>query len=188
MANETVQTKKKFTETELWKFIKFSFAGASSSVVQILAELLFYKVIFKPLAGKTIESGVLSFLGIDSEMDAALAYFVAAAIGYAIAYIMNRKITFNSSGNVVRSVILYVIMVVATLFITAWISAELTALFKGWGNFAAADGSLKTVPKAIVSLITIIIPFVWTYPLQRFVINPPRKDKPAEETAEAKAE
>ncbi len=172
MANEA----QKFTEKhgELWKFIKFSFAGVSSFVVQYLFDLLFHFVIFKGLQGRTIDSALFRFLGIDSQMDAALAYLIAATIGYAVSYMMNRKVTFNSSANLARSIILYIVMVVATIFITAWLKGWLVqmAVDKGFVN---EDGTITWLADTIIFIVTVTLPFVWTYPLQRFVINPPQK-------------
>ena len=172
MANE----KQKFTEKhgEIWKFIKFTFAGVSSFVVQYLVDLLFHFVIFKGLQGRVIDSAVFRFLGIDSQMDAALAYLIAATVGYAVAYMMNRKVTFDSSANLARSIILYVVMVVVTIFVTAWLKGWLVnmAVNKGYVN---EDGTITWLADTIIFVVTVTLPFVWTYPLQRFVINPPKK-------------
>lgn len=172
MANE----KQKFTEKhdEIWKFIKFTIAGVSSFVVQYLFDLLFHFVIFKGLQGRTIDNAVFRFLGIDSQMDAALAYLVAATIGYFVAYLLNRKVTFNASGHLTRSVILYIVMVVVTIFVTAWLKGWLVniAVSKGFVN---GDGTVTWLADTIIFVVTVTLPFLWTYPLQRFVINPPQK-------------
>lgn len=172
----------KFTERhdEIWKFIKFSFAGISSFVVQYLFDLLFHYVIFAGLRGRVIDNAVFRFLEIDSQMDAAFAYLIAAAIGYFVAYLMNRKVTFNSSSNLALSVFLYIVMVLVTIFVTAWLKAWLVnlAVTKGYVN---ADGTITWLADTIIFIVTVTIPFVWTYPLQRFVINPPKKQAKAPE-------
>ena len=169
---------------EIWTFVKFALAAASSSVVQMLVYYLLYKFAFTSFAGKAVDNPVLKLLGFDDAMDAALAGLISVAVGYAVAYIINRKVTFNSSSNIVRSVIIYILMVLVTMVVTTWISAKMTVLMMGWPSCVAADGSLKSIPTLIVSLVGMLVPTAYTYPLQRFVINPPRKDKKEEEAAE----
>lgn len=160
---------------EIWKFIKFSFAGVSSFVVQYLVDLLFHYVVFRSLQGQTIDNPVLRFLEIDSHMDAALAYFVAATVGYIIAYLMNRKVTFNAKGHLTRSIIIYVIMVVATIFITAWLKGFLINVAERSGHVNPETGQVTFLIDTLIFIFTVTVPFLWTYPLQRFIINPPQK-------------
>ena len=164
---------------EIWTFVKFAFAAASSSVVQEIVYVVLYKLAFRSFADRAVESRFLILLGFDSAMDAALAGLISVAVGYAVAYIMNRKVTFNSSSNIVRSVILYILMVLVTMIVTPWISVKMTVLFMSWPS-CVADGALKAIPTMIVGLVGMLVPTVYTYPLQRFVINPPpKKDKDA---------
>ena len=168
---------------ELWKFIKFTFAGVSSFVVQYLVDLLFHYVVFAGLRGQTVDNAVFRFLEIDSQMDAAYAYLIAATVGYIVAYLLNRKVTFNASGHLTRSIVIYVVMVVATIFITAWMKGFLVNIAVANGK-VNADGTIPWIWDTLIFIFTVTIPFVWTYPLQRFVINPPAK-KTAEDAAEA---
>lgn len=166
---------KEFTDkhAEIWKFIKFTFAGTSSSIVQYAVDVLFHYVVFAGLKGQTVDNAVFRFLGIDSQMDAAYAYFVAATVGYAVAFIMNRKVTFQANNGLTAGIIIYIVMVVATIFITAWMKAKFFGL-------AVASGHDNAFVDFLIDLAVIIIPFVWTYPLQRFVIH--KKTDKAEET------
>lgn len=166
---------KQFTEkhAEIWKFIKFTFAGTSSSIVQYGVDVLFHFVIFRSLSGRVIDSEVLHFLGIADEMDAALAYFVAATVGYAIAFVMNRKVTFEANNGLTAGIIIYIVMVVATIFITAWMKGIFT-------SFAKEHEFYNGFIDFVIDLAIIIIPFIWTYPLQRFVIHRKTPDKAAE--------
>ena len=148
---------------ELWKFIKFCFAGVASFGVQYIVDVFFHYVVFRGLQGQTVDNAVFRFLGIDSQMDAAYAYFIAAAVGYTISFILNRKVTFGSDSGLTSSFIMYVIMVVATVFIAAWMKGAFTA-------FAAARGYENKIIDAVIFVLVTTIPFAWTYPLQRFVI------------------
>ena len=96
MSDTKTNAFKSWTEkhNEFWKFIKFSFAGVSSFIVQYIVDIFFHFVVFKGLAGQTVDNGVFKSLGIDSQMDAAYAYLIAAAVGYTVSFIMNRKVGF----------------------------------------------------------------------------------------------
>ena len=52
-------------------------------------------------------------------------YAISAVIGYAAAYVMNRKLTFQADANPVLSTILYTIMVVCTIAFNTWFGAYL---------------------------------------------------------------
>ncbi len=172
---------------ELWKFIKFSFAGVSSFIVQYIVDIFFHFIVFKGLAGQTIDNPVFRFLEIDSQMDAAYAYFIAAAVGYAVSFIMNRKVTFDADSGLTSSVIMYIIMVIATIFIAAWMKGFFTHFAVQHFAWATDDtGKITGLADGIIFILVTTIPFLWTYPLQRFVIH--RKSDKKDETAEEKAE
>ncbi|MBE6836290.1 MAG: hypothetical protein E7515_08625 [Ruminococcaceae bacterium] len=169
---------------ELWKFIKFSFAGVSSFIVQYIVDIFFHFVVFKSLAGQTVDNEIFRFLGIDSQMDAAYAYFIAAAVGYVVSFIMNRKVTFDADSGLTSSVIMYIIMVVATVFIAAWMKGFFTDFAVNKIPSATDDaGKITGLADAVIFILVTTIPFLWTYPLQRFVIH--RKSNKKEEAAEA---
>ena len=161
---------------ELWKFIKFSFAGVSSFIVQYIVDILFHFVVFKGLAGQTVDNEVFRFLGIDSQMDAAYAYFIAAAVGYAVSFVMNRKVTFDADSGLTSSVIMYIVMAVATVFIAAWMKGFFTDFALNHFAWAANDkGEITGLADGIIFILVTSIPFLWTYPLQRFVIHRKKK-------------
>ncbi len=166
---------------ELWKFIKFSFAGVASFIVQYIVDVLFHFVVFKGLAGQTVDNEVFRFLGIDSQMDAAYAYFIAAAVGYTVSFIMNRKVTFDADSGLTSSVVMYIVMVVATVFIAAWMKGFFTYFALNHFAWAANDkGEITGFADGIIFILVTTIPFLWTYPLQRFVIHRKKKDNSAE--------
>ncbi len=170
---------KQFTEKheEIWKFIKFSFAGVSSFIVQYIVDVLFHFVVFKGLAGQTVDNEVFRFLGIDSQMDAAYAYFIAAAVGYTVSFIMNRKVTFDADSGLTSSVVMYIVMVVATVFIAAWMKGFFINFAVNHFAWAVNEkGEITGLADAIVFILVTTIPFFWTYPLQWFVIHRKKKE------------
>ncbi|MCR5484306.1 MAG: GtrA family protein [Clostridiales bacterium] len=173
------ENKQKFTEkhAELWKFIKFSFAGAGSSIVEIIVQLLCTSVIFKSLLTVTLNVPALNFIGIESK-GYLFSYLISITVGYTIAFILNRKVTFHADSNPAVSITLYIIMVIFTIFAGAWLGSVLS----GWGMGLVDKGWNQTIVDFICKLIQMAIPTLWTYPLNRFVIH--RKRKPKGENAE----
>ena len=166
--------KQKFTEkhAEIWKFIKFSFAGASSSIVELGVQLLLTGVIFKALIEVPLNNPVFNYIGITSK-GYLFSYLISITIGYAIAFVINRKVTFHADSNPTVSIILYFLMVVFTIFAGSWIGSVLS----GWSVSLIAKGWSNTLVDTVCKLIQMAIPTLWTYPLNRFVIH--RKKKTA---------
>ena len=160
-----------FTEKhkEIWKFIKFAFTGASTSILEMAVYAVLQYGIFRSLQGVPVEnSPVLEFLGIEYK-GYMYSYFISAVIGYAAAFIMNRKLTFKSDANPVASSIMYAVMVGRTITFNTWFGAFLCTWItrNGWSNFGV---------DMLGKLIVMTVPTIWTYPLSRFVIHRKKKD------------
>ena len=158
---------------EIWKFIKFLFTGLSTSILELAVYAFLHYVVFISIWETPVKDNpILEFLGIEYA-GYMWSYLISATIGYAAAYIMNRKITFKADANPVLSTILYAIMVVGTIAFNTWFGGFIgTFLTKnGWNNIVWLD--------LIVKFLLMQLPVVWTYPLNRFVIH--RKKKPEAE-------
>ena len=154
---------------EIWKFIKFSFTGASTSILEIVMFALFQYVVFKSLNQVPVtDNPVLSFLGIEYK-GYMWSYFLSAVIGYTASYIMNRKLTFKADSNIFLSTVLYIIMVVFTIAFNTWFGAFLGTRIKNGGY----DSFVIVI---LTKLLVMTVPTLWTYPLQRFVIHRRRKE------------
>ncbi len=155
--------------SEIWKFIKFTFTGASTSILEMAVYAVLQYGVFRSLQGVPVEnSPVLEFLGIEYK-GYLYSYLISAIIGYAAAFLMNRKLTFKADANPLVSSILYAIMVICTITFNTWFGAFLGTIVtnNGWSNFWV-DMLLK--------LVVMTLPPVWTYPLSRFVIHRKKKD------------
>ena len=81
---------------EIWKFIKFTFTGASTSVLELAVFAFLQYVVFKSMNTTPVtDNAVLHFLGIQYK-GYMYSYAISAVIGYAAAYVMNRKLTFQA--------------------------------------------------------------------------------------------
>ena len=155
--------------------VKFAFTACSTAVLQMLSFALLYYVVFRNLQNTPVAyHPVLDFLDIKFKGDM-YSYFISAVIGYTASYIMNRKLTFKANTNVLLSGILYALMVVVTVAFNTWFGSFLNAWLKtnGWDNFFTI---------MLASLITMLVPTLWTYPLQRFVILRQRTPQTEEPT------
>lgn len=159
-----------FTEkhAELWKFIKFSLVGASSTLVEMGVFYLLQYVVFKSILHDPLpENAVLNLLKLTQGKGYLYAYIISTTIGYAIAFVLNRKTTFKADSNVALSTTLYVLMVVFTIFATAYLGTQFQLIMANHGYQALGDAIGKPLAAGIAT--------VWTYPLNRFVIHRHKK-------------
>ncbi len=161
---------KAFTEkhAEIWKFVKFTFTGVSTSVLELGVFMFLQYVVFRSMNETPVtDNPVLSFLGIEY-MGYMYSYFISATIGYAAAYIMNRKLTFKADANPVLSTVLYIIMVVCTIAFNTWFGAFL-------GTLITNSGHNNAFVEMLTKIVVMTVPTLWTYPLNRFVIHRKKK-------------
>lgn len=181
------EQKQKFTEkhAELWKFIKFTLVGFSSTLVELGVFYLLQYVVFKNIAHAPMPDNslfrFLTSIGLAEGLGIFYAYVISTTIGYIIAFILNRKTTFKADSNVVLSTILYILMVVFTIIATAWIGTK-------FQNFMVAH-NLKNIGDIIGKPLVAALATAWTYPLNRFVIHRHKKpEAEVEETQKVTAE
>lgn len=156
---------------ELWKFIKFSIAGGASSIIELIVHMVLLETVFKSLKAVPITNEVLNMINIDSK-GYLYTYLISTAVGYGIAFILNRKVTFQADSNPTLSIFLYVLMVIGTIFANGWIGSALS-------SFAVERGFDTFFGEFVIKIVCMLIPSLWTYPLNRFVIH--RKKKVVEE-------
>lgn len=160
----------KFTEkhAELWKFIKFSLVGASSTLVELGVFYLLQYAVFKSILNAPLpENAILNLLKLTQGKGYLYAYIISTTIGYAIAFVLNRKTTFKADSNVALSTTLYILMVVFTIFATAYLGTQFQLIMANHGYQALGDAIGKPLAAGIAT--------VWTYPLNRFVIHRHKK-------------
>lgn len=155
---------------ELWKFIKFNICVLVTSALDICSYLFLLYVVFKNQNSTPLpESQLLSLLGIRYK-GYLFAYLISTTLGYAAAFLINRKITFHANINVVGSSVMYFALAVFNILVSSWIGSVFGAY--------TAEHSLSSPLLEIVSKFIIInIPTLWTYPLERFVIQRKKKKR-----------
>ena len=121
---------------ELWRALKFTVISLSAGIIQIGSFTLFNELIL-------------------SEEQAALSHFIALVLSVIWNFTINRKVTFKSSNNIVKSMILvalfYVVFTPASTIFMDWATGI------GWNEY-------------LVEAINMLANFVLEYLFTRFVV------------------
>lgn len=157
-------------ETELYKFIKFNICVVVTSLLDVSCYVLMLYTVFKGINQEPLpNSALLSLLGIKYK-GYLYAYLISTTIGYVAAYLINRKITFKSDINPVYSGMLYFILAMINILISSYIGGVFNSIIK-------AKNLTSPIIDIISKLIIINIPTIWTYPIERYVIQIQNKPK-----------
>lgn len=149
---------------EFWKFIKFNISVLVTSALDICVYLLLLYFVFAHLNSNPLPSSeLLSFLGIRYE-GYLYSYLISTTVGYVAAYLINRKITFHSDVNPAYSTFLYVLLAVFNILFSSWFGGIA-------GSFMAAKSLSNPATEIISKFIIINIPTLWTYPIERYIIQ-----------------
>ena len=168
---------------EIWKILKWMIAGFIANVPELAVYMglcsLFtlWNVVSYP------NMFLFRFLAEHSADDARYgiavkiyAYMISTAVGYAIAFVLNRKVTFHADSNVALSTFLYILLVILTIFMNGLIGPSLSTFA---GNLPIGE----TLAEIVSKFICMLIPGLWVYPLNRFVIHRQHKPKAELEAA-----
>lgn len=150
---------------EFWKFIKFNCAGALSNIPELATQLILVYLVFK--CADAPES-----------RETKIAYYCSTFVGYAVAFVLNRKITFHADANPFVSTILYVIMVIFTIWAKGIVGPWLSSFTNSFLPVALAP--------TVATLLGMAVPMIWTYPCNRFIIHRKKKATAVEEKSEDK--
>ena len=179
---------KAFTEkhARLWELVKFMFTACSTTVLYYIIFWIGQAALTEPLKDVQVNNAILRFLGYDANLGLAISYLSASFLSYVASYIMNRKVTFKSNSNIALSTILFALMVVVTTAFTSWFGTFVTEWATAKGGFWAS-GFMSSL---VIPTVAMLIPFVWTFPFQKYVIyrNKPVEEEEAQEENSVSAE
>ena len=168
---------------ELWKIIKWMLAGFIANVPELVVYMLL-AALFTTIGVTYLPNFFLFNYLVEHSAEAAqytvaaqvYAYMISTAIGYTIAFIVNRKATFHADSNIALSTVLYIIMVIFTIFMNGLIGPALSSLL---GRLPFNNGVIEAISK----FLSMLIPGLWTYPASRFLIHRKKKEVASEEEA-----
>lgn len=155
---------------ELWKFIKFNISVLVTSAIDILSYLVLLYFVFKSCNGVELgDNALLSLLGIRYK-GYLYSYLISTALGYISAYLINRRVTFHSDVNPLYSSVLYIVLAVFNILVSSYIGSV-------FGTYMSIHNMSNPITEIISKFVIINIPTLWTYPLERYVIqiNKPKK-------------
>ena len=160
---------------ELWKFIKWCIMGLVSTVPEMGSYYLMQYVLFKniltaPISAPPALQAVLDLVKLNEGRGYLYAGLISITIGYTVAYVLNRKLSFKSDANVALSSFLYALNVLLVILVGSWVVAKFSMFLvaRGWQSW---DFLAKPVQ--------MLVPMIWAYPLNRFIVFTQKKEKPA---------
>jgi len=160
---------------ELWKYVKFFLVGAVTS----LPDWGSYMISLYALRALGVDQQGAIFRLFEhvaplregfSPATVVYAYMISTTIGYACAFILNRKVSFYADSNVALSTFLYILMVIFTIF------ANSLAVGPFISGLVGRAGLPPALSESISKILVMSIPGIWTYPLSRFVIHRKKKE------------
>lgn len=160
--------------TELYKFIKFSVMGGLATIIELVVYYLLQGYAFRSINTSPVQIWIFSYEG----RGYMWAFLISTTIGYAIAFVLNRKLTFQADANPAISILLYIIMVLFTIAATTWLGTAIMS----WSVANGYQRAGEIIAKPIVASLAVL----WTYPLNRFVIHRKKRTQhimPAESDA-----
>lgn len=157
-------------KSELWKFIKFNICVVVTSVLDIVSYMFMLYVVFKSQCNTPLpESALLSLLGIRYK-GYLYSYLISTSIGYIAAYLINRKVTFKSNINPLYSSVLYAALAIFNILVSSYLGGV-------FGTYIASHGISSPIIEIVSKFIIINIPTIWTYPLERYIIQINKKER-----------
>jgi putative flippase GtrA len=160
---------------ELWKILKWMAVGFIANVPELGVHMLCLNL-FRDVANLGIFGFMANIAPIDDKYGLAAsvyAFMISTAVGYAIAFVLNRKATFHADSNIALSTFLYVLMVCLIIYVNCIVGPIITDLV---GKLHMPDNISQIISK----FLCMIAAGVWSYPITRFVIHRKKKGGPAD--------
>lgn len=162
-------TKLKANHPEIWKFVKFNITVVVTSILDVVSYLFLLYVVFKKYNDIALpNNALLSLLGIKYQ-GYLFSYIISTSIGYIAAYLINRKITFRSNINPAYSSFLYFLLAVFNILVSSYIGSV-------FGSFVLERNINTPIVEIVSKFIIINIPTIWTYPIERYIIQIKKKE------------
>ena len=127
-------------------------------------------VVFKGQCNTPLpESALLSLLGIRYK-GYLYSYLISTTIGYIAAYLINRKVTFKSNINPLYSSVLYAALAIFNILVSSYLGGV-------FGTYITSHGMSSPTIEMVSKFVIINIPTIWTYPLERYIIQINKKER-----------
>ena len=170
-----MENNEKFTKKHegVWQLIKFIIVSAGAGITETLSFLIL-STLLKTRLTQDFDFFVFHYTA-EKELNLGLfiAFFASAILAEIVSFLVNRKATFHANNNIVRSAVMYLILVLAVISLKTWIVTVLTT----WvASFTDVQLLIEWIPKAISMFIAMAIIF----PMNKFVIMRRTEEKEEE--------
>ncbi|WP_297131595.1 Cof-type HAD-IIB family hydrolase [uncultured Eubacterium sp.] len=115
------------------------------------------------------ESALLSLLGIRYK-GYLYSYLISTSIGYIAAYLINRKVIFKSNINPLYSSVLYAALAIFNILVSSYLGGM-------FGTYITSHGMSSPTIEMVSKFVIINIPTIWTYPMERYIIQINKKER-----------
>jgi len=163
---------------ELWKIVKWMIVGFIANVPELAVFMLcLYGFQALDVTNMSIFGFMQNIVAPNETFHIAVviyAYMISTAVGYAVAFILNRKATFHADANLALSTFLYVLMVCAIIYFNGVSGPFISNLVGG----LPLPVSLAEVASKFLSMMAAGVVF---YPITRFVVHRKKKAPKLEE-------
>ena len=139
-------------------------------MLDIVSYMFLLYVVFKCQCNTPLpESALLSLLGIRYK-GYLYSYLISTSIGYIAAYLINRKVTFKSNINPLYSSVLYAALAIFNILVSSYLGGV-------FGTYITSHGMSSPIVEMVSKFVIINIPTIWTYPLERYIIQINKKER-----------
>ena len=162
----------------IWQFIKFSLMSSIAAVVEITSFMLLNSLILKSLNNQAVDWFVFHYNpDTTGGLGTMVAFLVSTTLAQIVAFIANRKKTFNANNNLAFSITVYSIMMVTIILVQTWSGPILVEWMDSIIHNSDISGLLS-------KLLWMFISFLIIFPMSKYVIM--RKvDKEEEQSEDA---
>jgi len=156
---------------ELWKIVKWMAVGFIANVPELGVYTLCL-FLFRNVTNLSIFGFMEKVAPMDEKYGLAAsiyAFMISTAVGYAIAFILNRKATFHADSNIALSTFLYVLMVCLIIYVNCIVGPIITGFVDKF-----------PLPEILVIILgkflCMMAAGAWSYPINRFVVHRKRNE------------
>lgn len=177
--NTSLTTKQKLKQfaakhTGIWQFIKFTLMSSIAAVVEVSSFLLLNSLILKSLNNQGVDWWIFHYNpGTTGGLGTMVAFLVSTTLAQIVAFIANRKKTFDANNNLAFSITMYTIMIISIICLQTWSGPIIVEWLDSFIHKPDLSGLL-------VKLLWMFVSFVVVFPINKYVIMRKKPDKPTE--------
>lgn len=153
----------------IWQLIKFMLFSSIAGLTEGLSNLLLDTLILRSLNSIPVDHWIFHYSGDGvTGLGTMIAFLASSLIGNTVAFITNRKATFNANNNAAASGAMYFVAVAILICVQTWLGPIVKDAFIG---LLPLEGELaNTVCNIISKTIMSFGMFVILFPLNKYVI------------------